>query len=474
MPLVLAIEPDLRQASILKRIVRDKVHADVAVVDTPDAALAAIHRQIPDVLLLSALLSPRDEDELIAHLRGLDGCDHIQPHTIPQLASTAADQEEQSGRGGLLGIFRRKKESAPVPGCDPDLFAEEILTFLAHSAEKKAESIAALQSRVDRLEYVVQSSASTEAAQAQTSAWQDAEADQDTAASTSSWASPFEWRKTPEPRVSPPESQVGDPEPLFASPQSLAASSDSLLAGADSLVPTPESLGEAPEGIQADSELPLHVSDNDADPTPAFDVAPGLPPDVPASEPETRNEPEETNQASSGDTLAALESTAIEHDVPSAHPESLITDAAETIAHASSDGPEAVAPSVHLSVPAQTFEEFVIRAAAREKRPSEKSAGTAPVVRLTPLAMWARAETGPAVGRRKDGAEERRTGTDELRNLIASLAVPPHIAGVGYGGGCRIRRVRVPGGKERRKGDAMGPVILSRRALNAQREANQQ
>ena len=119
--LVLAIEPDLRQATILKRIVRDKVHADVAVVESPDAALAAIGTRIPDVLLLSALLSPRDEDELIAHLRGLDGADHIQTHTIPQLASTAADQEP-GGRRGLLGVFKRKKE-APQPivsGCDPD------------------------------------------------------------------------------------------------------------------------------------------------------------------------------------------------------------------------------------------------------------------------------------------------------------------------------------------------------------------
>ena len=41
-PLVLAIEPDLRQAAIVKRIVREKVLADVAVVDSRDAALEAM------------------------------------------------------------------------------------------------------------------------------------------------------------------------------------------------------------------------------------------------------------------------------------------------------------------------------------------------------------------------------------------------------------------------------------------------
>ena len=92
MPIVLAIEPDLRQAAIIKRIVRDKIHADVVVVDSRDAALAEIRINIPDVLLLSALLSPRDEDELIAHLRLLDGADHLQTHTIPQLAGTSEDR----------------------------------------------------------------------------------------------------------------------------------------------------------------------------------------------------------------------------------------------------------------------------------------------------------------------------------------------------------------------------------------------
>jgi hypothetical protein len=82
--------------------------------------------------------------------------------------------------------------------------------------------------------------------------------------------------------------------------------------------------------------------------------------------------------------------------------------------------------------------------------------------------MWARAE-GVASGKRSGDTEEPRTATDELRSLIATLAVPAHVAGVSYGRGCRIRRVRVPGGKERRVGETPGPVILSRRALEEQR-----
>ena len=88
MALVLAIEPDLRQAEILTRIVREKVKADVVIVDSRDAAMEAMRSAIPDVMLLSALLSPRDEDELVAHLRTLEDAEHLQTHTIPQLASS--------------------------------------------------------------------------------------------------------------------------------------------------------------------------------------------------------------------------------------------------------------------------------------------------------------------------------------------------------------------------------------------------
>ena len=138
-PLVLAIEPDLRQAAILKRIVREKVGADVTAVDSLDAAVEAMRTAVPDVLLISALLSPRDEDDLIAHLRTLENAAHLQTHTIPQLASALGPGEGRSARW-LLSAFRRKKESEPPPsGCDPDLFADEIRTFLEQAAQKKRD-----------------------------------------------------------------------------------------------------------------------------------------------------------------------------------------------------------------------------------------------------------------------------------------------------------------------------------------------
>jgi CheY-like chemotaxis protein len=415
--LVLAIEPDHRQATILKRVVREKVRADVVVVDTPDAALSAIRAHVPDVLLLSALLSPRDEDELFSHLRQLDGADHIQTHTIPQLASTGAYQDDQGRKGkGLLGVFKRgKKDSdAPVPGCDPELFADEILTFLQRSAEKKAEGVAVLQSRVDRLEYEVQQSAAN-AASAASSTKQSAPTDETQAdsSSSSSWASPFEWRKTPStaPTVSAEEAPAESaPEPIAAyeaSPEPAGA----------------ESIFTAPEPVEA---MPSYAYE-----------APRATEPTPAPIPE-----------------------------PAPVYEDIVTAAPLVERYVEPEPVVAAAPVYERPV------EEAPKRSARAKR-SVNTLEPATVLRLTPLAIWARAESSPHPKSAVAAPVEPKTATDELRNLIATLAVPAHVAGVSYGRGCRIRRVRVPGGKERRVGDTPGPVILSRRALEEQRsEAN--
>jgi CheY-like chemotaxis protein len=136
-PSILALEPDVRQANILKRMIRDRVHAELLVVDSRDAAVAAVNAKVPDVILLTALLSPRDEAEIIAHLRTVEGAEHVQTHTIPQLASSAEDGDAPVAHSGLLGKLRRKKVAEPIPGCDPSAFADEVSAFIARAAEMK-------------------------------------------------------------------------------------------------------------------------------------------------------------------------------------------------------------------------------------------------------------------------------------------------------------------------------------------------
>jgi len=190
-PFVLALEPDLRQASVLKRVIRDRVHAELMVVDSRDAAIAATSTRIPDVILLTALLSPRDEAELIAHLRGLSGAEHVQTHTIPQLASSTHDSDGGQEQGGLFGKLRRKKSADQAfPGCDPTAFADEVGTFIARAAEMKAQ--AALMPPPP----IIQPIGDRRAQEHHATAGQGAEtASEEPADVESAWSSPFEWRR---------------------------------------------------------------------------------------------------------------------------------------------------------------------------------------------------------------------------------------------------------------------------------------
>jgi hypothetical protein len=135
-PLVLAVEPDPRQSATLRRVVKGQVRADLVVVDSKDAALAAIATRVPDLILVTALLAPRDEDDLTQHLKTLEHATHLQTLTIPLLAS--APVEEHLG-SRMFGAFRRKRKAAPIDGCDPREFGEQIEGYLQRAAELQAE-----------------------------------------------------------------------------------------------------------------------------------------------------------------------------------------------------------------------------------------------------------------------------------------------------------------------------------------------
>jgi PleD family two-component response regulator len=89
MPLILAIEPDRRQATQLKAMVRARLEADLVLAESVDQGLLELGDRIPDLILTSALLSPRDEVALDQRLRALDGtaC-FVQTLTIPVFAAT--------------------------------------------------------------------------------------------------------------------------------------------------------------------------------------------------------------------------------------------------------------------------------------------------------------------------------------------------------------------------------------------------
>jgi hypothetical protein len=442
--LVLAVEPDLRQGEILTRIVRHKVRADLVLVESRDAALTALAGRTPDVVLLTALLSPRDEDELLAHLRRMPASGHIQTHTIPQLASDAVKDQEATGRG-LLGKLRKKKKAsaAPMTGCDPALFASELRSYIARAEELKAEA-AALAARADAamaaddglLEQVtggVVIEPSTPASVVSEAA--------------SAWSSPFEWRRSeplhrPEPDAwaSPPDepTPTGQDDSREAAEEALRA----IQAEAEARAAAEEAAAERErQRLEAEAAAERERQRLEAEAA-AERERQRLEAEAAAERERERIEAEaaaERERIHLEEELqraaAALEASQLEEDA---------------------EGEIEINLDAGIDEPIELDDPF---AAFREGH-DEQVAG---ILNRIPVTAWARVETPAAPA--APGVEF----ADDCGELLSRLMLPADVAGVRYANGCRIRRVRVPPtGKAPAK--TKGPVILSRRALNELRQ----
>ena len=135
MPLILAIEPDRSQANQLKAVVRARLRAELVLADTAEAALKALGPRIPDLVLTSAFLSPRDEAALAERLRTLDvAAAHVQTLTIPVLD---APKPAHAARGVLSSLLRDRASQSAPDGCDPAVFAEQCAAYLERAAHER-------------------------------------------------------------------------------------------------------------------------------------------------------------------------------------------------------------------------------------------------------------------------------------------------------------------------------------------------
>src|SRR5215213_3529545 len=145
MPIILAIEPDRRQRHILGALVRHRVGAELILADTTERALEAIGNRVPDLVLVPALLSPTDDAALAAALRVIAAAAHVRTLTIPVLAAHSASE----AKSGLFSRWRRGSSPQSSDGCDPALFAEQIVAYLKESAAEREQF--AEQEETDRL-----------------------------------------------------------------------------------------------------------------------------------------------------------------------------------------------------------------------------------------------------------------------------------------------------------------------------------
>lgn len=137
MPIILAIEPDRRQAAHLTAMVHRRVKAELILVPTTEGALDAIGNRVPDLVLVPALLSPQDDAALAAALRVIAAAARVQMLTTPVLGPARPAAKS----GGVLSALRRdKSRSAEPDGCDPAVFAEQIASYLERAAQERARA----------------------------------------------------------------------------------------------------------------------------------------------------------------------------------------------------------------------------------------------------------------------------------------------------------------------------------------------
>lgn len=127
-PLIVAVERDERQIEHLTNVA-SRVNAELRLTDSIDSALRLIDAELPDVILIPALLSSRDELALGARLRDLGAAAaHVQTLTIPRF-----EPLPPSAAGRMLSFRREKREKARatlLPRDAADSFADQLTIYL--------------------------------------------------------------------------------------------------------------------------------------------------------------------------------------------------------------------------------------------------------------------------------------------------------------------------------------------------------
>lgn len=398
MSYILAIESDPRQAAALSHVVKDRVSgAQLTVVDSKDGAIASIKNKAPDLILVTALFSPREEEELIAHLRTLEGAEHLQTLTIPLLA--AFDAADGKSKRGLFGFRKKKAEDVPTQGCDPVVFAEQIAGYLKTAADLKA-NVEAAKIAAERTARRAAETAAEAAA---------------------------------EPAVEPAVEMVGEApsEPGFAAaPEPIVAyEAEPVVAQAF------EPVVQAPEPIVSKTaEQPVvgYSVNSLGEPLSKEEAVESAPIADPTPEPESETEPQIFGSVLFAkvkpkrvikpfvESAPVVEEPRVIPDVPIIDETPTVTETPVVLA------PPVVEPPLPIPIPAPP------PPAPEPPRPVRL------VQRLPPLAMWARrlqeAEASHAIGN-----GDSSNGSDE--GPMGVLRIPPAIATISYPTGCRIRRV---------------------------------
>ena len=141
MPLIVAIEPDARQAARLTDLVRNRVRADLVHAATTEQALvelAKIGDRVPDLVLVPSLLSPQEDAALAGALRIIATVANVRMLTIPVLA----DPEQAPAQRTVFARWRSRSVKRVPGACDPAIFADQISEYLREAAAERRARLA--------------------------------------------------------------------------------------------------------------------------------------------------------------------------------------------------------------------------------------------------------------------------------------------------------------------------------------------
>ena len=102
-PRILAVEPDSTHAEALEQFLHSSVTADVLIVDSVNAAKAALARITPAVVLVSELVPADDDVALTAHVRSVATAKALPILGVPAMA--ASDEDLAPAPRGLLRLI---------------------------------------------------------------------------------------------------------------------------------------------------------------------------------------------------------------------------------------------------------------------------------------------------------------------------------------------------------------------------------
>ena len=122
---ILVIEPDPERAGTVKDLVIECLDADVIVAESIEAAVGVLAERLPDLILASVLLSPREVSDLTWHLK------QRSPRHVPMLTIPLTLEVRTVPRSGLRAIFHRHHTAARPYA---DAFAARIRSAVAQSA----------------------------------------------------------------------------------------------------------------------------------------------------------------------------------------------------------------------------------------------------------------------------------------------------------------------------------------------------